>query len=354
MRESLPARDLDELLGLSPDPWAALDGARVFLTGATGLVGRWLVESLLWAVERRGLKTRIVLLVRRPGSWEALSPHWAGHPAVGVHPGDVRDFAWPDGAFSHVVHLAAPADGRVHRADPRGLFDVIVGGTRRTLEFAERAGAGRYLLASSGAAYGRHAKAAAWVDEDCLEGPDPLDARHPYDEAKRAAETLTAIFHRPGALEPVVARLFSVVGPLLPLDWHYAAGNFVRDALAGGPIRVAGDGTPERAYLHLADMAWWFWVLLASGRGGRAYNVSGDEAVDIRGLAERIARCFDPAPMVTVACPPRPGAPVNRQAGATARARGELGLRVRIGLDEALRRTVAWHRARRDAASDGP
>jgi dTDP-glucose 4,6-dehydratase len=315
---------------------------RLFLTGGTGLFGRWMLESLLWANDRLGLGARVAVLVRQPGAWREAAPHLANHPALTIHQGDLLTFKFPPEKFSHFIHLAAPS-GPSQNSDPLALFDILVGGTRRVLELAVQAGAERFLYVSSGAVYGRHVKTAREVDETCREAPDPLDPASCYDEGKRAAELLCALYWRQRRLPAVVARCFSVVGPFLPLDWHYAAGNFIRDALAGGPVRVAGDGSPERSYLYLADLALWLWVILAEGRPGRAYNVGGDETVSIGELARRTAACFSPALEVDIACQPQPGQTPHRYVPSLRRAGEELHLKPRLGLDEALRRTLAFY-----------
>jgi dTDP-glucose 4,6-dehydratase len=181
------------------------------------------------------------------------------------------------------------------------------------------------------------------VEESCREAPDQMDPASCYDEGKRAAELLCALYQQQKQLPCVVARCFSVLGPFLPLDWHYAAGNFIRDALAGGPIKVNGDGTPERSYLYLADLAWWLWVILVHGQPGQAYNAGSDEAVSIANLAKRTAAAFSPPLKVDIALQPQAGQPPRRQVPCIRRAAEGLGLRVRIGLDEAIKRTLAFH-----------
>ena len=337
-------QDLEELLEVKPSPWEKLRRARLFLTGGAGLFGRWLLESLLWANDHLDLGVKVGVLVRRPDVWHVAAPHLAKHSAVTVHQGDLLTFVFPGGQFTHFVHLAAPSDGPSQTTDPLALFDTLVGGTRRALDWAAQAGVKRFLYVSSGSVYGRHVKTACKVDETCREAPDPMDPASCYDEGKRAAELLCSLYFQQKELPTVVARCFSVVGPYLPLDWHYAAGNFIRDALAGGPIRVAGDGSPERSYLYLADLAWWLWVILLEGQPGRAYNVGGDEAVSIKELAKRTAVCFSPPLKVDIAREPRPGQTPQRQVPCIRRAREELALKPRLCLDEALSRSLAFYR----------
>jgi dTDP-glucose 4,6-dehydratase len=260
---------------------------------------------------------------------------------VVLQEGDVRTFQFADGPFSHVIHAGTDTRPPRTAAERLGVFDSIVGGTRRTLEFARHSGARRFLLTSTGAVYGRQPLDLAHVPEDYSGGPDPLDPAHAGAEAKRAAETLCAIYSDTH-LTPTIARCFAFVGPYLPLDSHLAAGNFVRDAMGGGPIHVRGDGTPCRSYLYGADLALWLWTILLRGQAARPYNVGSEAAISIAGLARAVARRYKPEPAVRIAG--EPGAAVDRYVPSTARARRELGLTMTVNLDEALTRTVDWYR----------
>ena len=144
------------------------------------------------------------------------------------------------------------------------------------------------------------------------------------------------------ALHTCTARGFAAVGPHLPLDGHTAIGHFIGDGLAGGPITIRDDGTPYRSYLYTADLAIWLWTILLRGEAGRAYNVGSDEAMPLREVAELVARQFDPVAEVHVALQPTPNEPPARSVPDITRARKELGLEAWIGLEEAIRRTVAW------------
>ena len=334
------ASDLDHVLAQTHGLWEELRGARVFLTGGTGFFGCWLLETFLWANDRLRLGASIVVLTRDASGFAGKAPHLAGHPSVTLHDGDVRTFAFPRGAFSHVIHGATTSSAVVEPAD---MFDTIVEGTRRALDFARHAGATRFLLTSSGAVYGRQPPELTHVPEDYRGGPDSADANQVYAEGKRAAEMLCAVY-ADVRLKPTIARCFAFVGPYLPLDAHFAIGNFIRDALQGGPIRVAGDGTPYRSYLYAADLAIWLWTILLRAQSMRPYNVGSEAAVSIDDLAHLVARTVAPGVTVSVALAPVAGAPANRYVPSAARADSELALRVTLPLVDAVRRTAEWHR----------
>lgn len=335
------AQDLDRVLAQTAGLWDELRHRRVFLTGGTGFFGCWLLETFLWAADHLGLDASIVVLTRDAEAFVRKAPHLARHPAVALHAGDVRTFEFPEGAFSHVIHAgtasASPVEGAV-------MFDTIVTGTRRVIAFARHAGARRLLFTSSGAVYGPQPPTLSHISEEYSSGPEGADASDSYAAGKRAAETLCAV-HADHQLQPTIARCFAFVGPYLPGDAHFAAGNFVRDALSGGAIHVAGDGTPVRSYMYASDLAVWLWTILLRGMPLQPYNVGSEEPVSIADLARTVARLFTPPREVRIAKAPPTGATRHRYVPSTMRARSVLGLRATVGLEHALTRTLEWHRA---------
>ena len=144
-------------------------------------------------------------------------------------------------------------------------------------------------------------------------------------------------------LETKIARCFAFVGPHLPIDAHFAIGNFIRDGMRGGPLQVRGDGTPYRSYLYAADLVVWLWTILLRGKSCHPYNVGSEEALSIGQLAATVAEAFQPARNVAIEKKPAPGAAALRYIPGTKRAREELGLHVKVDLREAIRRTLLWH-----------
>ncbi len=146
-------------------------------------------------------------------------------------------------------------------------------------------------------------------------------------------------------LEAKIARCWAFCGPHLPLDAHFAVGNFIGDVLAGRPISIAGDGTPRRSYLYAADLAIWLWTILFRAPALVPINVGSAHDVSIRELAQAVADALAPATPIHVAKRPVAGAAPARYVPSVERAATLLGLRETVDLTDSIRRTVAWHSA---------
>ena len=340
--EALPPltrEDLGHVLTHTRACWEELRGKTLFLTGGTGFVGHWLLETFAHANDELRLGARVTVLSRNPAAFARKSPHLAARADLRWLTGDVRNFAFPSGEFSHVIHAGTTSGAPV---EPLEMFDTVVQGTRRALEFAAAAGTRKFLFVSSGAVYGRQPPEMTHIAEDYTGAPNPLDPASAYGEGKRAAEHLCMLMSRQHGFEVKIARGFTFVGPHLPLDQHFAIGNFIRDALAGGPIQVHGDGTPFRSYLYAADLAVWLWTILTNGASGRAYNVGSDGALSIAELADLVSAKLGGGCPVRIAQVAKLGQASARYVPSVIRARDELALRPLVQLPEALHRLWQW------------
>lgn len=315
---------------------------KLLLTGGTGFFGKALLRY--WQ-QRPG--PEVCILSRDPERFRAAHADLCRLPGLRLLRGDVGDAAsLPRGeSFTHVLHAAADST-LGPQLTPLQRYDQIVGGTRHLLDFAVACGARRFLLTSSGAVYGR-LTGATGVREDCLQMPDPLQPGQAYGVAKRAAEHLCALYRDAHGLETVVARCFAFVGPDLPLDVHFAIGNFIRDALTADAIVVSGDGLPLRSYMHQHDLAHWLTKLLERGAAGEAYNVGSPDALSVGELAHRVRDLLAPGKPVRVLAQGDAAAATRNGYIPNVEKALALGLPLNWSLDAAICDTAAAARARR-------
>ena len=343
------ASDLDRILAHTEGLWEELRGSRIFITGGTGFIGCWLMESFNWANDRLGLGASTTVLTRNPEAFRRKMSHLAAAASIRLHPGDVRSFTFPEGDFSHIIHAATESSTDMNKLDPLRMLDTIVEGTRRTLDFAVHCGAKKLLLTSSGAVYGRQPAQMTHIPETYMGAPDTTSASSAYGEGKRVAELLCAIYHKQYHIETKIARCFAFVGAHLPLDAHFAIGNFIRDTLEEKIIQVKGDGSPYRSYLSAPDLMVWLWTILIKGEACRPYNVGSEDDLTIGQLASLVVDSLGSAHGVCIGRQADAGAVPERYVPATARARSELGLINSTPLSKAIQSTANWRRSRKKA-----
>ena len=321
-----------------------LERARILVLGATGFVGSWLLESILDLDQRADLGLKVAILTRDPGNFAAKAPHLATDVRLAVHEGSLEQ--QPSAlrgihGITHVIHAGSDVNRRMTQAEALGCLRTLDQGTEGLLEAGSGWPLQRFLYVSSAAVYDRIPKLPG-AFSDAQGYPPALGPEAAYACGKRMAELRCVLHASQDGYAAVVARLGAFLGPLLPLDGGFAAGNFVRDALAGRPIRILGDGTPLRSYQYASDLAVWLWTLLLEGRPGEAYNVGGEAPLSLRDLAERTNAAAQ-GPGVEVLGTPDSARPIDAYVPPVIKAREELGLTNRVGLDEALRRTLRWH-----------
>jgi len=342
----LPAEDLDHVLEQTRFLWSEAKGCSFFITGGTGFFGMWLLESFTRINDELGLGMHATVLTRNATVFAAKAPHLSSRPDLCFVEGDIRSFAYPARRFEYMVHAATEASARLNEDAPEEMLDVIIAGTRHVLGLASQCSVRKLLLVSSGAVYGRQPSEISHVSEDYLGAPDPLLPGSAYGEGKRVSEHMCSVHAQRNNYELKVARCFAFVGPHLPLDAHFAIGNFIRDALAGRSIRVTGDGSPLRSYLYASDLAVWLWNILFRGPSGRAFNVGSDADISIGDLAGLVPLALQNQKRGALELST---SRADKGLGAKyvpniSRARNELDLKVSVPLDLAIAKTAAWYR----------
>lgn len=339
---SISIDDLTHIMKHTESFFSALKNARIFITGGTGFIGKWLLETFIFANEQLSLNIQMTVLTRDAEKFSLQMPYLAKYPNISFHLGDIRNFTFPEDHFTHVIHGAA--DPSPHQAYLE-TYDVTVHGTQRVLDFCRTKQIAALLLLSSGAVYGMQSSELLHVTENCLLAPAVNLPRTAYGHGKRLSEWLCATYEQQYNIQSKIARCFALSGPHLPLDTHFALGNFVKDAMANKPIIIKGDGTPTRSYLYAADMVIWLLTIFIQGKSNYAYNLGSEEAITLKDLAWRVAKLSGSTQGVTILSPIDETRLSEYYVPSTQRAKKELALDARINLDNSLLRMISWKQA---------
>lgn len=282
--------DVSRILEETPQiRWQSLRGSKLLITGGTGFIGRWLVETLIYANQLLSLNLSITIISRRPDAFQKNNQNLFANGNLAVVSLDISKNS-PSGEFTHIIHAAADASTPLNNAQTLSMFQTIVHGTEKILDLAKTSNGAKVLFLSSGAVYGQQPDNLPAIPESWTGKSNALVPKNVYGEAKRAAELLCAIYKNELGVNITVARIFSLLGPLLSLNTHFAAGNFIRDALAGQQIIVQGDGRPIRSYLYPSDVVAWLLTLLTQEPRENTYNIGSAHSISIAELAHLVAR----------------------------------------------------------------
>ena len=316
--------------------------SRILLTGGTGFFGRALLRHFVSI--GMGKNTSICVLSRNPQQFQKKYPEFTECREINYFKSDImnRDSLPWNEKFTHVLHAAT--DSTIGpQLTPLNRFNQILNGTAQILDLAVATGASRFLLTSSGGIYGPQPPDLDLIPET-WQGSPPVDqVSSAYSQGKRAAEHICALYRDKYGIDMIIARCFSFVGTDLPLDVHFAIGNFIRDALYAERIVVAGDGSPLRSYLDQRDLANWLWTLLHNGEDGNAYNVGSDQKISIKDLAHLVRDLVAPGKPIDILGEPDPLSIRNRYIPNIQKIKHMHNLNITIPLEESIQSTANSH-----------
>ena len=317
----------------------------ILIFGGTGFVGKWLIKTFFKYFSK--LSHYLLILSRNPEKILTEVPELTGYQKVCFLKGDVRNFKFPREKIDFVIHCAMPANYEDFSKEE--ILEIGINGTKRVIEFARYCKVKKLLFVSSGVVYGRQPTYIDKISEKDA-GFVQLDPKNPktyYAEAKRVGELLCLSAFYEHGLDVTIARCFSFLGPYMFLDSHFAAGNFIRDALKGGPIVIKSDGTKVNSYMYAEDLAIWLWTILLKGKPGEAYNVGSEKEISLKELAKKIAEIYTELTGkkvdIIIKKQPEPGKIPEKYVPSTEKAKKELGLKETVSLEEAIKRTLKFY-----------
>lgn len=338
---ALMPEDLEHILTHTGTIWDELRGKKIFITGGTGFFGKWLLESFIYANKALKLDASLTCLTRDSKSFLIKYPFFSQHESIHFWDGDIRDFECKDECFDILIHAATEASVSLNKNAPLMMWDTIVLGTKRVLDFAVQANVKQCLILSSGAIYGPSFEGTD-LHESYANYPLSEKTASAYAYGKISSEHLSMLYYKTHGLDLKIARCFAFLGPYLPLDSHFAVGNFILNAINNEPIVIKGNGQTIRSYLYAADLMIWLWTILIKGQAGKAYNVGSNNEIHIGGLAEKIRNIVGNQLKINVLDQKCSGW-VEKYVPNIGLSQNELDLHVLINLERALQKTISWH-----------
>ncbi|HZS13179.1 MAG TPA: UDP-glucuronic acid decarboxylase family protein [Candidatus Dormibacteraeota bacterium] len=305
---------------------------RIVITGGAGFIGSHLCDRLL----HRGLQV-VCLDNLLTGSAENVA-HLFSNPQFSFRHYDVTEYLYVEGPVDAILHFASPASPIDYAQMPIETLKVGTLGTHKALGLA-KAKSARFLLASTSEVYGDpevHPQS-----EDYWGNVNPVGPRGVYDEAKRAAETFVMAYHNTHGLDTRIARIFNTFGPRMRRNDGRAVPAFMTQALAGEPLTVFGDGSQTRSLCYIDDLVDGLEKLLLSDYT-QPVNLGNPVEVTVLQLAEMIKDLAESQSRIEFR--PLPVDDPRRRRPDISTARRELGWEPKVGLQDALLRTLHWWR----------
>lgn len=276
-------------LGALELPWEQLRGRSILISGATGMIGSYLIDVLM----EKGLDVTVYALGRNEEKAKARFVRWWDDPCFVFVTGDInRGIDLDVQTVDYVFHAASNTHPVAYATDPIGTITTNIIGTDNLLRFAAEHGTRRVLFASSVEVYGENRGDREAFSEDYCGYIDCNTLRAGYPESKRAGEALCQAYIRQKGLDVVIPRLARTYGPTMLMSDTKALSQFLKKGMAGEDIVLKSAGTQLFSYTYVADAVSGVLYCLFYGVNGEAYNIS-DSASDItlRDLAGIIADC---------------------------------------------------------------
>lgn len=340
----LPVEDLEHVLHNSQDIWESFREKSIFLTGGTGFFGKWLLGSFIYANEKLNLNARLTTLTRDPESFLQEFPFFNQYSnSVIFVKGDILSFDFNlEDKFQYIIHAATAASESLNKGNPLLMLDTITVGTRRVLDFALKQPIESFLFISSGAIYGKQPFDVSHINESQSFKIDINNPNSAYAEGKRIAELYCSTYFEKLGLPVKIARCFAFVGPFLPLNTHFAIGNFINNVLKKEDIIIKGDGSTIRSYMYASDLMVWLWRILILGESNSPYNVGSDEAISIKSLAEKIKAISNSSVSVKIL-----GTPIRKEDVdiycPSVHKSNSINANIKIQLSESINKTIKFY-----------
>lgn len=275
-----------------PLNWDKLEGKTVFVTGATGFIGSFIIRALLERVRTCGADIRIAAMVRNEERARAKFTEYADLNRISYVIGDVVDPVNTEVKADYIIHCASNAAPDLYASDPVGTMRTNFFGTSHLLDYAARCQCEKFLYVSTIEVYGNTGKADPIGEED-FGFISPSNVRSCYPESKKCCENLTVCYGSQYGVPVSVGRLSYIYGAGMSKTDAKVCALFAREVAAGHDLVLKSAGTQLRSYTYVTDAITALLTVLLEGKNGESYNIaSSTSRITIADMARKYCALF--------------------------------------------------------------
>ena len=284
---------LDDVLSLDTLslPWQQLEGKKIILSGATGMIGSFFTDVILMK-NQKGLDCTIYALTRTPEKAKARFLRYIEDKHLKIVPYDVKEKLSDEliDRADFVLHLASNTHPLQYSTDPIGTITTNIIGLQNLLEYAVHHGANRFVFASSNEIYGENRGDSELFEENYCGYINCNTLRAGYPESKRCGEALCQAYIKQKSLDVVIPRFTRTYGPTMLMSDTKAISQFIKKGIAGEDIVLKSAGNQFYSYEYVADSVAGLLTVLLLGESGEAYNIADEQSdIKLKDLAELVA-----------------------------------------------------------------
>lgn len=293
MLSKIIQEDIEYIINHNLD-WNILSNSTVLISGASGFLPSYIVETLVYLNEKQNKNIKIIALVRNK---EKALKRFEHHKNIKDLEFLVQDVCETininsEKKIDYIIHAASNASPKFYGTDPVGTINANVLGTVNLLKLAKEKSVKSFLFFSSGEVYGEVKENQIPTKENDYGYIDLLNVRSCYAESKRIGENLCVSWHHQYGIPIKIIRPFHTYGPGMDLNDGRVFADFVSDVIKNRNIVMKSDGSNTRAFCYISDFTVGMFSALLKGEIGVAYNVGFNKETSIVGLAKMLVRLF--------------------------------------------------------------